>query len=104
MKRIIDGKRYDTETASHIGEGNGTAYQGDWHYYSEDLYRTPRGNFFLCGEGGPLTKYGRPAVGGGTIGGSGIIPLTPDEALSWCEEHLDPEDYEGLFEGMIEEA
>jgi hypothetical protein len=68
------------------------------------LYKTPRGNFFLAGEGGPLSRYGRPAYGGGTCGGEGIIPISREDALSWCEEHLDIEDYQEYFSDMIEDA
>lgn len=104
MKAVIDGKRYNTETATEIGSGAGTAYPGDFHYISETLYITPRGNFFLAGEGGPLSRYGRPAYGGGTCGGEGIIPVSKEDALSWCEEHLEPEEYAEHFPDLIEDA
>ena len=104
MKQIIEGRRYNTETAQEIGSSSGKAYRGDFHYCSESLYRTPRGNFFLCGEGGPLSRYGRPAYGGGTCGGEGIIPVSKEDALSWCEEHLDIEDYQAYFSDIIEDA
>ena len=104
MKQIIEGRRYNTETAQEIGSGGGKAYPGDFHYYSESLYKTPRGNYFLAGEGGPLSRYGRPAYGGGTCGGDGILPVSKEDALSWCEEHLDPEDYSEFFEDLIEDA
>ncbi|MGI6784155.1 MAG: hypothetical protein ACOX5A_07985 [Aminivibrio sp.] len=104
MKQIINGKRYDTETATLIGSGGGNAYPGDFHYFSESLYRTRRGAFFLAGEGGALSHYSRPAYGGGTIGSSGIIPLSAEEALSWCETHLSLDEYEGIFGDAIEDA
>lgn len=104
MKQIIEGKRYDTETAHEIGSGGGKAYPGDFHYYYESLYRTPRGNYFLAGEGGPLSRYGRPAYGGGTCGGKGIVPVSQEEALMWCEEHLEPSEFQEYFTDMIEEA
>lgn len=65
MKQVIEGKRYDTATAQEIGSGGGKAYPGDFHYYRESLYLTKKGPFFLAGEGGPLSRYGRPAYGGG---------------------------------------
>jgi hypothetical protein len=34
----------------------------------------------------------------------GIIPVTKEEALDWCEEHLDIEDYQEYFSDMIEDA
>ncbi|MDK2881929.1 MAG: hypothetical protein PWP58_265, partial [Bacillota bacterium] len=70
----------------------------------EALYRTPKGAYFLYGEGGAKTKYGRP-VGGGTVsGGSDITPLTPDEALGWLEEHAPAEVIEREFPDKVEEA
>lgn len=104
MKRIIGGKRYDTETAQEIGSGGGKGNPGDFRHYSESLYITKKGSFFLAGEGGPLSRYGRPAYGGGTCGGEGIIPISREDALSWCEEHLDIEDYQEYFSDMIEDA
>ena len=104
MKRVIEGKRYDTATAQEIGAWWNGYPTSDFHYCEEKLYLTSKGNFFLAGEGGPLSRYGRPAYGGGTCGGEGIIPLSQEDALSWCEEHLDPEDYSEFFEGMIEDA
>jgi len=104
MKAVIEGKRYDTATAMEIGRGESKAYLGDFHYISERLYMTPRGNFFLAGEGGPLSRYGRPAHGGGTCGGYGIIPVTKEEALLWCESQLPVDEYEEFFPDMIEDA
>ena len=104
MKRIIERKRYDTETARKIGSDEGVAYYGDFHWVSEALYITPRGNFFLAGEGGPLSRYGRPTYGGGTCGGEGIVPVTKEEALMWCEQYLNEEEYADYFSNMIEDA
>ena len=104
MKQIIEGRRYSTETAERVGSGGGKAHPGDFRHYSETLYKTPRGNFFLAGEGGPLSRYGRPVYGGGTCGGEGIIPVSKEDALSWCEEHLDIEDYQEYFSDLIEDA
>lgn len=86
MKKIIDGRRYDTETAERIAEYEfGTS--GDHHRVYESLYRTPRGRFFIEYAGGPMSKY---AVSNGphlVSGSSGIIPLSADEAREWCERH-----------------
>jgi hypothetical protein len=56
MRQIIDCKRYDTETATLIGEADslhaGASSTSDFNYWEAGLYRTPRGNYFLAGEGG----------------------------------------------------
>ena len=56
MKKILGGKKYDTETACVVGNyGNGNSGFGTC---SETLYRKRTGEFFLYGEGGPMSKYG----------------------------------------------
>ena len=56
MKRIVNGKKYDTETATPFGD-----YQfsgpSDFSYVHEELYRKKNGEFFLRGEGDPMLKY-----------------------------------------------
>jgi hypothetical protein len=42
--RIIDGKRYNTETAERVAYYNNGLGSGDFHVFEEYLYRTPRGN------------------------------------------------------------
>ena len=94
MKQIIDGKIYNTETATFLGRD----YDGDgFRAYDESLYRTPRGRYFLAGEGGPMTKY---AVSTGLNSWSGskkIIALSEEEARQWAEEHMSTDDYLKFF-------
>lgn len=103
MKKIINGKKYDTETATYLGRyqspGNGWS---DFSYYEETLYRKKTGEFFLHGEGGPMTRYARSESGNTRTGGETIIPLTIDEAKAWAEEKLEADKYEEIF-GEVEE-
>ena len=102
MRRIVDGKRYDTETAQKIGEASSGNY-GDFRYWSETLYKTKKGAYFIAGEGGAASRWGKSS-GNVSWGDEGIIALTPEEALAWCSEYLDDaEQYEGFFDG-IEDA
>ena len=103
MKKIIDGKRYNTETAEEIGHRSNGA-MGDFDRISESLYRTPRGNYFRAGSGGARSAYGQTCGQNCWCGGEGIIPLTKAEALEWCERFLDADEYEGEFSDLIEEA
>ena len=84
MRQIIDGKVYDEATATRIGGadniGTGVASWSDFGAWSAVLYRTPKGRYFLAGEGGAMTMFSRPS-GDGKTGGSGIIPLSKGEAL-----------------------
>ena len=83
MKRIINGKIYNTDTATRIGN-HVHSNAGDFQYEDTDLYRTKKGAWFICGEGGPLSRWSRSA-GNSTFGGSGIEAMTTGEALEWCE-------------------
>ena len=56
MNKRINGKRYDTETAKEVGCVSWGAV-GDFRHSSETLYRKSTGEFFLYGEGGPLSEY-----------------------------------------------
>lgn len=103
MKRVIDGKAYNTETATEIADYSNDLGSGDFRNISESLYITTKGNFFLAGEGGPMTKYSQPC-GNMTGGGEGIIPLSKDEALAWAEAHADGDVIEEYFSDLIEEA
>lgn len=105
MKAIIDGKRYDTETATHVANGGPAGLgRSDFRWYDEDLYRTPRGNWFLAGEGGPMTRYARSCGDNTTTGGEAITPLTPDEALQWLENEGETEAIEQYFSESVQDA
>ena len=84
MKKIINGKIYNTDTAAFIGNHQ-YANMGDFHYEDTDLYRTPKGAFFVQGTGGAYSRWSRPCGSNGMSGGHGIQALTPTEALEWCE-------------------
>ncbi len=101
MKKIINGKKYDTETATKLGE-DCHGYRNDINFWSEELYRKKTGEFFLYGEGGARSQYGVQVSQNSWGGGENIIPYTEDEAKRWCENHLSVEEYEAIF-GEVEE-
>lgn len=103
MKRIIEGKKYDTETADCIAELDNGYYGNDFKRCKESLYRTKKGTWFLAGEGGPMSKYARP-LGNMTTGGEGLEPITPDHARQWLEEKDFTDELEEHFAEEIEEA
>lgn len=97
MKRIIGGKKYDTNTARQVGEwGNGYGYT-DFQHAAETLYRKRTGEYFVHGSGGPMSRYAKPYPGGGWQGGDELVPLTYDQAREWAEEHLEADEYEAEF-------
>lgn len=96
MKKIINGKRYDTETAEEIGFWRTERSVTDFSCCEETLYRKRTGEFFLYGEGGPSSPYAHASYG--MMGaGAAIVPLTDDEAKTWVEQKLDADTYEALF-------
>jgi len=85
MKRIINGKIYNTDTATHIGNHQ-HSNRGDFHFEDTDLYRTPKGAFFVQGAGGAYSRWSQPCGSNGMSGGHGIQAMTATEALAWCED------------------
>ncbi len=92
IKRIINGRAYDTATATEIG-GNEYSTPNDFRHYYERLYSKRNGEYFLYGEGGPLSKYSESVGTNATSGGETIIPMTYAEARDWAEDNLDADDY-----------
>lgn len=104
VKKIIDGKRYDTATAMLVATySNGLDYS-DFKHCEEELYRTPRGNWFICGSGGPLSAYSEPCGGGYCGSKDKIRPLTPVEAMAWLERHGETDALEENFQANVEDA
>lgn len=103
MIRIINGKRYNTKTATYIGNA---CYScgGDFHHYDEDLYVTKKGAYFLKGIGGPMSRWSVSTGQNSWSGGSGIQVLDAQEALEWAERHLDEDDIAEFFADQIEDA
>lgn len=99
MRKIIEGRLYDTDTAKMIGEPwspDGIGYD-DFDWCEETLYRKRTGEYFLYGEGGPKTRYARPYGQSGWQCGDRIMPLSYEDACDWAEGHLSTEDYEREF-------
>lgn len=101
MKKVINGRLYDTDTATCVGS-EGTADRRDFYYVWEKLYQKKNKEFFLYGEGGPASKYAVVTGSNSWSGGETIIPLTEAEARKWAESHLTGDDYIEIF-GNVEE-
>ena len=69
MKKSICRKVYNTETAELIKTNNYGEF-GDPAGYQESLYRTPKGDYFVYGVGGPESKYPE----------ENIVAVKPEEA------------------------
>jgi hypothetical protein len=84
MRAIIDGKRYDTETAEELGGWENMRDYGNFHYEGFTVYRTKKGNYFLKYSGGALSSYGRSS-GNERWGSDGIRPIEDAEAREYLE-------------------
>ena len=96
MRKIINGKKYDTNTATACG-GYEYGWGGDFNHIYEELYRKKTGEFFLYGVGGAFTKYCTECGPSSYTGGEDITPLTEKEAREWAEEYLDYDEYVKAF-------
>jgi len=103
MRKIIEGKIYNTETATELAHYEYGEGRRDFRYVWEALYRTPKGAYFTAGEGGPMTRYARSCGDNSTCGGEGLFVLTEAEAKEWMERHGSADQYVAAF-GVPEEA
>lgn len=101
MKKIINNKLYDTETAREIDH-----YQysnaSDWFYVREVLYKKRTGEYFLYGEGGAKSRYSEYCGNNQYSGSSVIFPLSKEEAKEWALENMNADDFMEEF-GEVEE-
>lgn len=96
MRKVINGRTYNTDTSKIIGQWDNGHYGNDFKSCRERLYKNTKGAYFLHGEGGPMSKYAAPH--GNSVGwGEDIIPMTAEEAREWAEQHLDADEYEDEF-------
>lgn len=103
MKKIINHRRYDTDSAQFVGSAQwGPA--SDFAHVEEELYRKRNGEFFLYGSGGPQSKYAVSVGQNEWSGSDQIIPLTMESADEWAQENLSAEQYEGTFGTVSDEG
>lgn len=110
MRCVINGLKYDTDKADCLYWWQNMPDERNFKWLSESLYRTPKGRFFLHGEGGAASRYADHCGSDGRscCRGESIIAMTDDEAKKWLERQAgrDPEATEVLEEtfGAVEEA
>lgn len=93
MKKVINGKMYNTESARCVHDWYNGLFTNDFHYLERSLYLKKTGEFFLYSFGGLMT---------GCNGERKIKPLSIEEAKAYVEKNCDGELYEELF-GEIKE-
>lgn len=102
MKKIINGKMYDTDKATALGYDTSGGTPRDFSWWKETLYQKRTGEFFLHGEGGPMTRYAESCGQNSWGYGERIMPLNVEAAREWAEVHLDTGTYEEIF-GIVGE-
>ena len=104
MKQVINSKLYDTESAEELASYSNHKPKSDFDYVREVLYKTDAGQYFLHADGGAASKHAEK-VGNLTTPNEELIPMSDEEALSWCEERqIDGEMVIEEFEDIIEKA
>ena len=91
MKKIIRGRKYDTETARKVGCKTEQTQYGDVDYA---LYRKRTGEYFVHAEFSYMLDDGNPDY---------IKPLSADEANEWAQEHLNADAYEAEFGEIVDD-
>lgn len=102
MRKIINGKMYDTETAEEIDWCENMTNPGNYSYCKEVLYRKKTGEFFLHGKGNAASMYAEVQADRMRSPGEKIVPLAIKEAMVWVENYSDADTYIDLF-GEVEE-
>ena len=92
MKRIKNGRMYDTDDATLVGSYVETN-EKESASFTEQLYVKRNGEFFLCVHGGANTIYANVLSVTQRFDGGGIIPIGPMEAYRWVEMYLCGEEY-----------
>jgi hypothetical protein len=100
MKKVINGKMYDTETARKLA-ANSFGNCNDFNHWKERLYLKKTGEYFLYCHGGPLSKHATN-TGDGMGWGEEIKPLSIEAAKAWAEKQIEGDEYEDIF-GKVEE-
>jgi hypothetical protein len=102
MQKVINGKRYNTETAEEVCSWSDGQGKGDFNWHETSLYRTAKGAWFVAGEGGPMSQWRRSTGQNSWGGGDGLNPIDHDEARMLLEEHGTAEQCAEYF--AVEEA
>jgi hypothetical protein len=80
MKRIIEGKTYNTDTATLVADWDNGKFSNDFNYAYENLYITKKGQFFITGNGCFINGY----LDGNEMCRDMLL-LSEAAALKWCE-------------------
>ena len=86
MIAVIDGKRYNTDTAKGIHYWSNMGDSRDFRWRSKELYRTQGGAYFIHHSGGPMTDMAE-SHGNNVSGGERIEPVSARDAMRFLASH-----------------
>ena len=101
MKKIINGRLYDTDTAKELAAIDNGYGAGNAFYSKTALFQKKNGEYFIYGEGGPMSEYG-DSVGYNRTWGCRFEPVDEFDAQKWVEKNCDGDTYIDLF-GDVDE-
>lgn len=96
MKKIVDGKLYNTKSAELFCEYS-FSNPSDFKHVYEALYKTLKGQYFIEYSGGPMSQYRECCGQNEWSGSSGIRLVSDDEAKIFIEEHGTADDFLKAF-------
>lgn len=87
MIKVIDGKRYNTDTAESIHEYSNGHFTSDFRFRTKDLMRTTKGAWFIHHVGGAMSDMSVGVGSNGRGGSEDIEPVSDDDAYGFLEAH-----------------
>jgi hypothetical protein len=104
MKKVINKKMYNTETAECVFDWSNGRFTNDFRYRAKTLYRTKKGNWFIHHDGGAMTDMVKSCGSNSFSGSEDIEVVSEKDAFAFLISHNGAEEAEKYFPEMIEEA
>ena len=96
MKKVINGKVYDTDKAQCVAQAHhDNIMDADGKSLKQWLYQKKTGEYFVCAIGAAITLQN--IYQHGYKPNAGIYPLTYEQAQKWAERELTAEKWEEIF-------
>jgi hypothetical protein len=102
IRKVVDGKIYDTETATEVATHDNGLGRNDFTFEWLGIFRTKGGAWFLSGETGAIGRF-REQIGDGYASGKVLEVLTEQGALALLERWNETSAIEKYFP-FVEEA
>ena len=88
MRKIINGKTYNTDTANRIAVKEYGDSTNDLYYSERALYQKKNGEYFIHSWGGAGTIYATAKENGWTGAGEVIEPVSVEEAEEFIAKYI----------------